>query len=133
MAFVVDNSVVMGWLIERRATPYTRKTLLRVAREAVHASAVWPFELANALFTLQKRELIRVDQADAVLAQARRLDIIVDGDAPTASALIEWSRRTTLTSYDASYLELAARRGWPLATIDGAIQRAAQRLGIRLT
>jgi len=35
-------------------------------------------------------------------------------------------------SYDASYVELAARHGWPLATLDGPIQRAAQRLGIAL-
>jgi predicted nucleic acid-binding protein len=132
VAFVVDNSVVMGWLIERRATAYTKRVLIRAEREAVHASAVWPFELSNALFMLQRRALIRADEADAVLAQARRLDIIVDAEPAAPRVLLDWSRRSALTSYDASYVELAARHGWPLATLDGPIQRAAQRLGIAL-
>ena len=35
-----------------------------------------------------------------------------------------------LTTYDATYLELAIRRGVPLATTDKALRRAATRHGL---
>jgi rRNA-processing protein FCF1 len=34
--------------------------------------------------------------------------------------------------HDAAYLELAIRYGAPLATLDSALQKAAQRAGVRL-
>jgi hypothetical protein len=54
-SFVVDNSVVMGWLIERRATAYTKRVLIRAEREAVHAEPrVGPLQLnAFAVFSVQ--------------------------------------------------------------------------------
>lgn len=37
-----------------------------------------------------------------------------------------------LTAYDAAYLELAQRRGLPLAWRDGDLNRAAKRCGIKV-
>ncbi len=37
-----------------------------------------------------------------------------------------------LTSYDASYLELAQRTGLPLASFDAALRRAADAVGVPL-
>ena len=36
------------------------------------------------------------------------------------------------TAHDTAYLELAIRRGLPLATIDGALKRAASAVGVEL-
>ena len=41
------------------------------------------------------------------------------------------ARTETLTTYDAAYLELAIRRGVPLATRDGALIRAANRVTVK--
>jgi predicted nucleic acid-binding protein len=37
-----------------------------------------------------------------------------------------------LTLYDAAYLEVAVRRGLPLATLDGELRAAAQMEGVEL-
>ena len=44
--------------------------------------------------------------------------------------ILALARSEGLTTYDASYLELAMRRGLPLATKDAALARAAKRLGV---
>jgi predicted nucleic acid-binding protein len=42
------------------------------------------------------------------------------------------ARREGLTAYDACYLELAMRRGLPLASTDRALRKAAVELGVSL-
>jgi predicted nucleic acid-binding protein len=42
------------------------------------------------------------------------------------------AERHRLTAYDATYLELAMRRGMPLATSDTALIAAAKVAGVRL-
>lgn len=42
------------------------------------------------------------------------------------------ARSEKLTTYDAAYLELAIRRGLPLATLDKELQSAAKRLGVKV-
>ena len=37
-----------------------------------------------------------------------------------------------LSAYDAAYLELAIRRGLPLATLDDKLKAAAQAVGVKL-
>jgi predicted nucleic acid-binding protein len=51
---------------------------------------------------------------------------------------VAWSKTLALaenfrlTIYDATYLELALRKGLPLATLDGALRKAMQQAGGRL-
>jgi predicted nucleic acid-binding protein len=46
--------------------------------------------------------------------------------------VLELARSERLSAYDASYLELAMRRGVPLATKDDALAKAARRVGVML-
>lgn len=46
------------------------------------------------------------------------------------SDLLALGRSQGLSSYDAEYLGLAARRGLPLATIDAKLQAACQSAGV---
>jgi predicted nucleic acid-binding protein len=41
------------------------------------------------------------------------------------------ARRYRVSSYDASYLELALRAGLPLATLDANLKKAATKAGTR--
>ena len=132
MAFVADNSVVTAWLTESQATAYTRQLLTRSAREEIHVPAVWPLEFINTLWVMQQRQIMQPHQVDANVAQAHRLGIVIDTEPVKPAALLAVMRRAGLSAYDASYLELAERRGWPLATRDRPMQRAAQRLGVPL-
>jgi predicted nucleic acid-binding protein len=45
---------------------------------------------------------------------------------------MQLAHRRRLTLYDAAYLELAQRRGLPLATLDGDLRTAAFAEGVHL-
>ena len=45
---------------------------------------------------------------------------------------MQLARRHRLTVYDAAYLELALRKGYPLATLDAALSIAARAEGVPL-
>ena len=49
----------------------------------------------------------------------------------TLHETIDLARRYRLSAYDASYLELALRTTWPLATLDSDLCRAAGLAGVR--
>jgi predicted nucleic acid-binding protein len=42
------------------------------------------------------------------------------------------ARGHRLTAYDAAYLELAVRRGIPLATLDSDLKKAVQAVGVTI-
>ncbi|HVK18281.1 MAG TPA: type II toxin-antitoxin system VapC family toxin [Fimbriiglobus sp.] len=46
--------------------------------------------------------------------------------------VLDLARRHNLTEYDAAYLELAARTGLPLATLDNKLKSAAPAAGVAL-
>lgn len=132
MAFVVDNSVLIAWLIDRQADAHTRRLSVRAAREQLHAPAVWPFEFVNTLSVMQRRRLIRDHQADALMGRATRIGVLVDSGPLDMALLLNLARSMGLSAYDAAYIELAQRRGLPLATRDVILQDAARAAGVPL-
>lgn len=78
MAFIVDNSVMIAWLIDRQADAYTRRLSVRAGREQLHAPALWPFEFMNTLAVLQCRRLVREHHADAFVIRVTRIGVLVD-------------------------------------------------------
>ncbi len=62
------------------------------------------------------------------------LPIVIDEQTPihALSTVLELARSERLSAYDASYLELAMRRGVPLATKDDDLAKAARRVGVTL-
>ena len=62
------------------------------------------------------------------------LPIVIDDQTPNRalSAVLDLARSQRLSAYDAGYLELAMRRGIPLATKDDALAKAARRVGVSL-
>ena len=131
MAFVVDNSVVIAWFIGDQATAHTIRLKERSRREILHAPSVWPLELINSVWSLQKRRLLRAHQADEIIGKATRLGIIVHGEPVAMQSLLALARQLALTSYDASYIELAQRLGMPLAAKDEMLLAAARRADVR--
>jgi predicted nucleic acid-binding protein len=94
--------------------------------------ATWSLEIANVLARSESRGLVTENQSQAFIALLRRLPIVTDPDtaAQSLSATLDIARRYTLSSYDASYLELAMRCQRPIATFDRELQRAAARAGV---
>jgi predicted nucleic acid-binding protein len=69
------------------------------------------------------------------LSQLAVYDIAVD-DQTTERAwqkTLDLAMQYALSTYDAAYLELALRRGVPLATLDSALITAARTCGVPLS
>ena len=73
MAFVLDCSVALSWLLPDERGTTTDALFDELQRTTAVAPAIWPYEVANALLVVQRRarvgnsDLIRVRSALAVL------------------------------------------------------------------
>lgn len=130
MPFVLDNSVVSGWYLENQATPYSQAIAERLKDDRACVPALWELELTNVLRTACVRQRLQAQAAQQVLVQLGMLPIEIDRHAVAPSELLALALRFGLTSYDASYLELALRLQWPLATQDTALRDAALASGV---
>ncbi len=132
MAFVLDNSVIVAWFIPDQANDYTRRMDRRAEREQPLVPALWESEFANVMTVLLRRRVLARHQAVAILSRAERLQLAVDRAAVLPRALFELTERHGISAYDAAYLELAQRRGLPLATRDANLAGAARVAGVPL-
>ena len=134
MAFVVDASVTMSWCFEDEATPYTESVLERLRESRAEAPAIWPLEVANILLLGERRGRIPRPKTESFVRVLQELRIAVEDGLPATvlGPVLQIGREYGLTSYDASYLELAMRRGLPLATLDRRMIGAAEQSGVAL-
>ena len=131
MSFVLDNSVVTGWYLSDQASDYTDAISLRLQTDKALVPPLWQMELANVLKTACTRGKLQLNQARQILNVLGELPIEVDSSAlPSQQQLFELAMRYGLSSYDAAYLELAMRRGLPLATRDEQLRLAAHAAGV---
>lgn len=132
MPFVIDNSVVCGWFLVNQATDYSEAIAQRLLDDTAIAPGLWPLELANVLRTACKRGSMTALQAQQIAAEIAKLAIEIDAESPSAPALLALALRFDLTSYDATYPELALRLQLPVATQDAALMQAAMaaRVGV---
>ncbi len=130
MPFVLDNSVVCGWLLEDQATPYTDAVADRLLEDRAIAPPLLRLEYANVLRSACRRGRLIAQQAQEAIQQLSRIPLEIDRETPDASQLLALSLRYDLTSYDAAYLELALRRQLPIATQDTALADAARTAGV---
>ncbi len=78
----------------------------------------------------------RISEAGRGRALAHLLSLDIEIDPHTIrhawSETLALSTRFALTIYDAAYLELAHRRGLPLASLDRELRAAGEELGVPL-
>lgn len=106
-------------------------------REDVTEAIVPPLfylEISNVLLTAYRRNRISRNSMHQYLDVISILPITIDTDAAiqgnTIKVVCELADKHGLTTYDASYLELAIRRGFPLATLDADLHEVAVESGI---
>jgi predicted nucleic acid-binding protein len=135
--FVLDASLTLSWLLRdasSRNAPYAFAVLdaLRAPGASAEVPVTWGLEIANVIARAEAKDQITEAQSDAFLQMLDAASI--QGDASTfthaLSDTLQLARRYRLSSYDASYLELALRSALPLATLDEDLQRAAGRAGV---
>ena len=134
MTFVIDTSLTVAWVYEDERTGDIELLLDRVHQEGAEVPAIWRLEVANALQQGVKRRRIDMRRRTEAFAMLDALNISIDPqtDQYAWADTIELADRFQLTSYDASYLELAQRRELPLATLDKDLRAAGKKLGIPL-
>jgi predicted nucleic acid-binding protein len=132
--FVIDASVALAWCFDDEATAATRALLDRFEGEHAEVPSLWHLELANALASSERNRRITPARISEFIALISGLPIVIDEQTPNfaLSAVLDLARRERLSAYDASYLELAMRRGVPLATKDNDLAKASGRLGVTL-
>ena len=136
MSFVLDNSVTMRWFFgdgKPQELAYAAKVLdaLKVTNAIVPVT--WGLEVANFIARAETKSLVTEARSGAFLALLEDVDIDVDAATfvQALSGTLQLARRYKLSAYDASYLELALRRGLPLATLDEDLQKAAKKAGVK--
>lgn len=130
MPFVLDNSVVSGWLLDNQATPYTSAVADRLLTDRAVAPSLLRLEYTNVLRTACKRQHLTAQQGQEMIAELAALPIDLDRELPDPGQLLALALRYELTSYDAAYLDLALRRQLPVATQDAALAEAARIAGV---
>lgn len=132
--FVLDCSVTMAWCFADEVTPYTEGVRDQLANVRAIVPMLWSLEVANACIVGERRQ--RLDEARTLrfLTLLSGLPITIDDDtaARAWSDTIHLARAHNLSAYDAAYLELAIRRGLPLACLDGKLKTAATAVGVAL-
>ncbi len=134
MRFVVDNSVALAWCFEDEQTAGIMALLDRVIQAGAIAPQLWPIEALNGLSTAERRGRISRETRYRLAGFLQALPIEIDDEM----AMRSWNKTAhlaeqhRLTTYDATYLELAMRLGAPLATSDAALISAAQGVGVPL-
>ena len=132
--FVIDNSVVMAWCFDDEANAYTDGIQEMLVGHKALVPAIWPLEVANVLLVAERKKRISKANSGHFIALLSQLPIEVE---PTESdrvfhETLALARQYLLSSYDASYLELAIRKGLPIASQDKAIIRAAKSIQLEI-
>jgi predicted nucleic acid-binding protein len=93
---------------------------------------IWFAETANALLVLERRKKLTRGERAKALSRLGDLNILPDEDGHrfVFSSVSELASKRGLSVYDASYLELAVRRGLPFASRDEAVKAAAEKCGL---
>lgn len=131
---MIDNSVVLAWAFEDEKSEYALDVVRALLDFAPLVPAIWPLEIGNALLVAQRRKRIDAAASTRILAEIAGLEIQVVQEPPDRmlNEIFALARENQLSTYDASYLDLAHRRGVPLATQDRSLRRAVGRCGVVL-
>lgn len=117
MDFVIDNSIVMSWCFNDQRSDYADTVLDSLTSLTALAPSIWPLEVGNVLLVAERR---------------KRLRIFVEQESPERilKEVFALARSNHLSSYDASYLDLAMSKGGPIASLDQNLVQAIRNIRI---
>lgn len=134
VAFVLDGSVALAWCFADETDPYADAIAKKFPDVEAVVPALWYLEVTNVLLVGERRG--RCDQTDTAnwTTFLSSLPITVDEQTSNRafSDVLALARTHNLSAYDAAYLELALRRGLPLATLDSSLRAAATKAGVAI-
>jgi predicted nucleic acid-binding protein len=131
---IVDSSIAIAWCFTDENDDYSQEVLDALATEPALVPDLWHLEVANTLLVGERRKRSTQMETATWLGFLAALPITVDEEtkAHAFADTMHLARSHNLSAYDAAYLELAMRRGVPLATLDEKLKTAARAVGVPL-
>jgi len=132
VSLVLDASLTLSWYFEDERTPAVDAVLDQVAASGAVVPSLWRLEVANGFQMAIRRKRIDRDFRDRAIRHLGLLPIVVDPETDTYAwtVMLRLADRFGITVYDAAYLELAQRRGLPLASLDKELSAAGRASGV---
>ena len=124
----------MGWLFEDEVSAKGDEILDYVLEYGAFVPNLWHLEVTNVLVQAAKRNRIPANSIKARLNELSILPIKVDmlTHRKSFQNIADISIEYGISSYDASYVELAQRRDLKLSTKDKAMSKCAADMGLSL-
>lgn len=133
--FVLDASIALSWFVDRPVAAQAERARQFLSQGWMGLiPVIWELEMINGFVKAERRQTLsnaEVDGAFLDLQALRRTSIQLDSGLVSLEDTLAVARVHQLTSYDASYLELARRLGLPLATLDKDLSAAASKAGVK--
>ena len=129
--FVLDASVALAWLLDDEQAPQADNVRARLIRDRAFVPQLWHLEVRNGLIIAERRGRLSATRMNECLEALKWLPIQTDSEA-ALEMVVSLARLHKLSVYDAVYLELAKRRNAALASLDGALLRAAEEESVRV-
>jgi len=121
---VIDNSIVLCWCLTDESDPMADKAMRRVVDDGAVVPGIWWYELRNALIVSERRGRLHAADTVAILTDLEEMSISVDQEHDDVM-ILSLARQHALSVYDAAYIEVALRRGLPIASLDRRLGQAA--------
>lgn len=132
--FVLDASVACSWFFKDETNRYAESILDALGHVTIVVPPLWHFEIANTILVGERRGRSTSNQAAEFFGLLNEFSIETDRisvhNAWDRTVMI--GREHSLSSYDASYLELASREELPLASLDQRLNEAAAKEKVTL-
>jgi len=127
-SWIVDASLAMTWyLVDEANRQYGLQVLSSLPAKEIHVPSLFVFELSNALVMAHRRNRIDLDALNEILDRVSALNIVFEpANAVSLARITSLAQRHGLTCYDAAYLDLGIRTGFPVATLNKVLLRAMQ-------
>jgi predicted nucleic acid-binding protein len=134
MPFVLGCSMAMAWVFSDEATSETDKLLRSLRNDHAVVPTLWQTEVGNVLLAATRRGRIGQGEWKKLTGSLAALPVEMDTECHERifTAVMPLAEEFDLTVYDAIYLELAVRRGLPLATLDKSLVRACGAAGVEV-
>ncbi len=125
--FVIDNTVVMAWCFQDEANPYADAVLEQLTTSGVTVPASWPLEVGNILLAAERNNRLSEADITRLVALLKKLPLTVEQDTPLRAMgeILMLAREHRLSTFEASYLDLAMRGSMALATLNQNLRYAA--------
>lgn len=95
---------------------------------------LWWYEITNVLVVSERRNRLTHADIQEIMLLFDQFEFNTDNSFGTdhSNKLYEVAQKYTLSSYDASYLELAVRKSANLASLDNKLIESAKKAGVKI-